>query len=68
MLDGTTRSWAQHDSMLVQKGILVDITVDIASCDVISNFVIRRSEVPLCGSAQSIGIDTSRDVDRFGEL
>lgn len=66
--DGTTSSGSKHDSMLVQEGVLVYVSIDIATCDMISDLVIGRCEVPLCCSAQSIGVDTSRNVDGFGKL
>lgn len=66
--DGTTSSRSKHDRMLVEEGVLVYVSVDIATCDMISDLVIGRCEVPLCCSAQSIGIDTSRNVNGFGKL
>lgn len=54
--------------MLIEKRILVNVAKDIAAGDVVSNLVVCRREVPLYFPTQSLGVDTARNIDRFGKL
>lgn len=54
--------------MLIEEGIFVNVTKYIATGNVVSDLVVGWREVPLTLPAQSLSIDTSRDVDRLGKL
>lgn len=81
--DGAQCSRTEHDLMLVNQRVLVHLSEDVASGDVVANlysvstctqnddlpyFEVCRGEVPFERSVEGICVDATRNVDRFRQL
>lgn len=61
--DGSACARGKHDLVGVDERVLVDVAVDVAARDVVSDLEVDGVKVPLDGAIQGLGIDSSWDVD-----
>jgi hypothetical protein len=64
--DRSPRPWRQQDLVVVQQAVLEDMTPDISSGDVVSDFEGGRFEVPFLLTIEGRDGNAAGDVDALG--